>query len=239
MKSSIISKGNLLLALAFFIAIALWSLTPWIICRITPDYSERGQIGDLFGSVNALFSGLGFAALLYTLKAQRDELTEAQKSRKAEIYFGFMRNEPLFVVTDTFNATEIKVRLINYGQQAYNAHLKVLSISAIKEREVIIEQQILIFNNKPIDFRVSALLVEGTNYLLCIRYTNYMNQLNNIALLYDPFIENRTPKVIEIHNQFVDEFELNDLHDKLKCIPESFRKKMNGLREKGSFNINL
>lgn len=35
---------------------------------------ERGQFGDKFGSVNALFSGLAFAGLIYTITLQRKEL---------------------------------------------------------------------------------------------------------------------------------------------------------------------
>ncbi len=35
------------------------------------DMATRGQFGDLFGAVNALFTGLAFAALIYTVALQR------------------------------------------------------------------------------------------------------------------------------------------------------------------------
>lgn len=35
--------------------------------------AERGQFGDMFGMVNALFSGLAFAGIVYTVHAQRTE----------------------------------------------------------------------------------------------------------------------------------------------------------------------
>lgn len=35
---------------------------------------ERGQFGDLFGGLNALFTGLAFAGLIYTILLQRREL---------------------------------------------------------------------------------------------------------------------------------------------------------------------
>jgi len=38
------------------------------------DMAARGQFGDLFGAVNALFTGLAFAALIYTVILQRNEL---------------------------------------------------------------------------------------------------------------------------------------------------------------------
>lgn len=39
-----------------------------------PTWAERGQFGDLFGAVNALFSGLAFAGLIFTIHLQRREL---------------------------------------------------------------------------------------------------------------------------------------------------------------------
>jgi len=35
---------------------------------------ERGTFGDMFGAINALFSGLAFATLIYTMYLQRQEL---------------------------------------------------------------------------------------------------------------------------------------------------------------------
>ncbi len=35
---------------------------------------ERGTIGDMFGAINALFSGFAFAGLIYTILLQREEL---------------------------------------------------------------------------------------------------------------------------------------------------------------------
>ena len=58
-----------------------------------PDWTTRGQFGDSFGATNALFSGLAFAGLIYTvllqrneLKLQREELalTRLELSRSAE-----------------------------------------------------------------------------------------------------------------------------------------------------------
>jgi hypothetical protein len=36
--------------------------------------ATRGQFGDLFGSVNALFSGLAFAGLYFAIRLQQDQL---------------------------------------------------------------------------------------------------------------------------------------------------------------------
>ena len=39
-------------------------------------WAKRGQFGDVFGVVNALFSGLAFAGIIYTILLQREELRE-------------------------------------------------------------------------------------------------------------------------------------------------------------------
>ncbi|MFZ2306830.1 MAG: hypothetical protein WAW73_20340 [Rhodoferax sp.] len=40
-----------------------------------PGWTERGQFGDMFGAVNALFSGMAFAGLLYTIVLQQKQLS--------------------------------------------------------------------------------------------------------------------------------------------------------------------
>jgi len=51
------------------------------------NWAERGQFGDLFGSINALFSGLALAGIIYTIYLQKQELslqrTELTLQRKA------------------------------------------------------------------------------------------------------------------------------------------------------------
>lgn len=58
-----------------------------------PDWPTRGQFGDLFGAVNATFSGLAFAGLIYAILLQREdlqlqrnelELTRQELQRSAE-----------------------------------------------------------------------------------------------------------------------------------------------------------
>jgi hypothetical protein len=41
--------------------------------------AERGQAGDLYGSINALFSGLAFAGVIVTILLQREELILQRK----------------------------------------------------------------------------------------------------------------------------------------------------------------
>jgi hypothetical protein len=43
-----------------------------------PDWQSRGQFGDLFGSVNSLFSGLAFVGIFWALRLQQEQLSLQQ-----------------------------------------------------------------------------------------------------------------------------------------------------------------
>lgn len=57
-------------ALIILAIIALWVVSGLVLYNI-PD---RGTIGDMFGTINSLFSGLAFAAIIYTILLQKNEL---------------------------------------------------------------------------------------------------------------------------------------------------------------------
>lgn len=51
----------------------------WLIALVglyflLPSWSVRGQFGDTFGAVNALFSGLAFSGLFWSLRVQQEQL---------------------------------------------------------------------------------------------------------------------------------------------------------------------
>src|SRR5262249_13857878 len=51
-------------AMAATVIVALWMATPFVVRQIYPqDVATRGQFGDIFGSVNALYSGLALAGV--------------------------------------------------------------------------------------------------------------------------------------------------------------------------------
>ncbi|MGA0384222.1 MAG: hypothetical protein ACO3L1_04400 [Flavobacteriaceae bacterium] len=77
------------------LTIAVWFFSAIAIMYFIDDWGARGTFGDLFGAVNALFSGLAFAGLLYSLlenkrqiMAQQEELMlnrqELLKARKIQ-----------------------------------------------------------------------------------------------------------------------------------------------------------
>lgn len=59
-----------------------WYFSSSIIDCIIPDETKRGVFGDKFGAINALFSGLAFAGVIYTILLQSLELEQQRKEIK-------------------------------------------------------------------------------------------------------------------------------------------------------------
>ena len=59
-------KGRHIIIL-FAVIISLWVGSILMTRFLFPDWNTRGLFGDSFGSVNALFSGLALAGVIYTL----------------------------------------------------------------------------------------------------------------------------------------------------------------------------
>ena len=60
----------ILALIVLVVVIAYLAISTWLL----PNIEVRGQFGDSFGAVNALFSGLAFAGLISALFLQRSEL---------------------------------------------------------------------------------------------------------------------------------------------------------------------
>lgn len=58
-----------------------------IVWRAIPEPQARGLFGDMFGAVNALFSGLAFAGIVFTMFQQRSQnaLSASANERAARL----------------------------------------------------------------------------------------------------------------------------------------------------------
>jgi hypothetical protein len=70
----------------FILIIIIWLLS-WIAIRyFISEWDKRAYFGDAFGAISALFSGLAFGGIIYTIMLQREELKlqriELQETRK-------------------------------------------------------------------------------------------------------------------------------------------------------------
>jgi hypothetical protein len=62
------------LFLLFALVIISWIAAGFTAYHFFATWGERGTFGDMFGAVNALFSGLAFAGIIYAIFLQRKEL---------------------------------------------------------------------------------------------------------------------------------------------------------------------
>jgi hypothetical protein len=72
--------------IASVVVVAMWLFSafgyPWLFEEIKLE--DLAQKGDSFGAINALFSGLAFAGLIYTMIMQRQELEMQRKELAAQ-----------------------------------------------------------------------------------------------------------------------------------------------------------
>lgn len=73
-------RYSLLLKMSL-VVVVVWALSGLLIYNVVPEWGDRGTVGDMFGAVNALFSGLAFAGLIFTMLLQREDI----KMNRAEI----------------------------------------------------------------------------------------------------------------------------------------------------------
>lgn len=58
--------------LVFLVIFAVYFL---VVTSFYPDMTKQGQFGDMFGGLNAFFSGLAFLGVIYAIILQREELS--------------------------------------------------------------------------------------------------------------------------------------------------------------------
>ncbi|MGY6650355.1 hypothetical protein [Wenyingzhuangia sp. IMCC45574] len=77
MESNSSKKG--LLVKLIVLVILVWAISTILISYFLPNWADRGSFGDSFGALNALFSALAFAVLIYTIVLQQDEIKENRR----------------------------------------------------------------------------------------------------------------------------------------------------------------
>jgi hypothetical protein len=68
------------------IVFLLWAGSAAILCQYVPESTARGTFGDMFGAINALFSGWAFLGVVIAIILQRQELEmQRQEIRESRI----------------------------------------------------------------------------------------------------------------------------------------------------------
>jgi len=118
-----------------------WMLWILSICWIVPGWPKRGQFGDMFGGLSALFTGLAFAGLIFTILMQKTQLKEAESDQERQRFENIF-----FQLLNSFNQI-IDSTELQPPRGAGKSRAAFTSMSYTLYREFIIQQ--LYFNDEP------------------------------------------------------------------------------------------
>lgn len=107
----------------------LWLVVPAALVSIskTTTWSEFGQLGDVFGSVNSLFSGLAFAVLAWSMNRQQDQIDlQRQQLALQQEELGLQRQEMAASRAELANQVRAQYALV----EATAAQITVASVQA-------------------------------------------------------------------------------------------------------------
>lgn len=157
MKKESWGKRNLVWLIVIFIAIG-WSST--LLLLSYDDESSVGDIGkfgDMFGAVNALFSGLAFAGMIYAIRLQSKELSQNNREMEVQNEMLKLQKEELTETRKEFqkqNETLVLQRFETTFFHLLTQHHQILDNLSFKDdktvilkRNVIVHFSLMLTNN--------------------------------------------------------------------------------------------
>lgn len=146
------------LGIVLFVVVVALFIAGWYYVDGISSYEEvRGQFGDKFGAVNALFSGLAFAGLIYTIILQHDELgcqreelannraemkQQTEELKKENLNLRVQRFENTFFDMLTLQQQIIEGLAYRYDEKVMIKESTTDSIIPYNNKETIIERTV-------------------------------------------------------------------------------------------------
>jgi uncharacterized membrane protein len=106
----------------------VWLASAALVVAVLPGWTERGQFGDTFGAVNALFSGLAFAGLYWALRLQREQL-ELQRTE-----LSLQREELKLQRQEMAASREELANQVKAQQALFRASVAQIAVASIQAR---------------------------------------------------------------------------------------------------------
>jgi hypothetical protein len=174
-KATDFDKRNQYVLRIFAVVVVLW-----VICGFSLYWvKDRGTIGDMFGTVNALFSGLAFAGIIITILLQRQEL----KLQRRELRLS--RKE--FSIQ---NQTLMQQRFENSFFSIYDIHMKTVDsfelVEPLEQGHVPVgrTRRVDVHKGKEAFFYLRKTLKPSLDH---IDLTADVGSFNHLATAYDGF----------------------------------------------------
>lgn len=134
------------------IVVVVLYVSSWLLIKhFIQDSAEQGQFGDQFGAVNALFSGLAFAGLIFTiilqkkeLALQREELADTRKELNGQKQQMMQQNKTLRIQrfeNTFFHMMELQQQIVNdlYAKENEDKTVQEQTSNGVTYRGVVIE----------------------------------------------------------------------------------------------------
>lgn len=133
--------------------LVIWGISFWVINRfVNSDY--RGIVGDMFGAVNALFSGLAFAGLIYTITVQRKELSLQREAVQMQTKELSLQREAIQMQTKELEAQHIETARsadqLQMQQELLNYQLVLATVNDLVRLKNDLSLKIIQFYEKTI-----------------------------------------------------------------------------------------
>lgn len=137
------NKFDILIYISLFI-ICIWTLNLIILYG---DTDGRGTFGDMFGGVNALFSGLALASIIHTILLQKEELGLQRKELKRTRKEFKQQNETLILQkfeNTFFKLLELHHQIVNdidfryyKSKEKVGSSIVAYSLKSSEEKEIV------------------------------------------------------------------------------------------------------
>ncbi len=143
----------------FSIVIGLWILSLILVYYIFNGWNNGAAFGDSFGAINALFSGLAFAGIIYTIFLQRRELhlqrlelnaTRAELKRSAdaqkESERAFRKQAASQKITAQLTALSTLLEAYTKAEENFIKHNITTNLDLSKREQLIKQIEILLLD---------------------------------------------------------------------------------------------
>ncbi|MGE3527908.1 MAG: hypothetical protein AB7G54_00600 [Methyloceanibacter sp.] len=130
-------------------AVFAWMCAPifngWFLCVFgeKSDIGKLGQVGDLFGSVNAFFSAVAMVGAIYAVILQRIELRESRDANASQAAFDHVTSKLETIRQNREATSEVKQRtdeLLQYVN--FTKQIRRQYIEALKRRDSLRKEQL-------------------------------------------------------------------------------------------------
>jgi hypothetical protein len=112
-----------------FSIFTVWALSGFVVYWYFPSATSRGTFGDMFGAINALFSGFAFFGLVIAIVLQKQELEEQRKEiRESRL----AQQQSAEALKDSFRVSEFTavIEALNHMIEVCNRRMSLLNPDA-------------------------------------------------------------------------------------------------------------